>query len=108
MDYLAFYRQIDEAYKELIDINRAFSVLRRRAEGLSCRLEELASDATKIKDEEKSENFIVVLSSLSERLHEIGEQWLDIGTFLDNVRYYDFIDLVNEAEEMTDEEKKSR
>lgn len=108
MDAREFYGQIVKAYKELIDINRAFDGLRMRTEAFSCRLEELTRDATNIKDEEKSEKFMVVLSSLSERLHEFDEQWYNIGTFLDNVRYYDFIDLVDEAEEMANEEKKSR
>ena len=104
MDSREFYTQIDKAYKELIDIKGAFGALRRRSEGFACRLEELANDATNIKDEERSEKFIFVLSSLSERFHEFDEQWHDIGAFLDNVRYYDFIELVDEAEEMTNEE----
>ena len=106
MDAREFYAQIDKTHKEFIDIKREFGVLRRRAEGLSCRLEELTSDATKIKDEEKSENFIVVLSSLSERSHECDERWHDISAYLANAQCYDFVELVGMAEEIAKEEKK--
>lgn len=98
-DYLEFYRQIDQAYKELIDIKRAFSVLWRRFKAFSCRLEELARDAENIKDEEKRESFESVLSSLSEQSHECDERWHDISANFDNAHYYDFVELVAMAEE---------
>lgn len=105
-DYLEFYRQIDQAYNELIEIRRVFRELRKRTEGFSSRLEGLASDATKIKDKEKNDKITSVLSYLSERFHEIGEQGHDIDSFLDHVRYYDFLYLLDDAEEMTEGEKK--
>ena len=101
MDAMEFYSQIDQAYNELIEIRRAFIGLRKRTKGFSSRLEELASDATKIKDKEKNDKITSVLSYLSERFHEIGEQGYDIDSFLDHVRYYDFLYLLDDAEEMT-------
>ncbi len=105
MDAREFYAQIDKAHKEFIDIKREFFALWRRFKGFSCRLEELTSDATKIKDEEKSENFIVVLSSLSERAHECDERWHDISAYFANAQCYDFVELVAMAEEMAKERK---
>ena len=105
-DYLEFYRQIDQAYNELIEIRRVFRELRKRTEDFSSCLDELASDATNIKDKEKNEKFASVLSYLSERSHEISEPDHDIDSFLDHVRYYDFLYLLGETEEMTEGEKK--
>ena len=101
MDAREFYAQIDQAYNELIEIRRAFIGLRKRAKAFSSRLEGLASDATKIKGKEKNQKVASVLSYLSERFHEIGEQGHDIDSFLDHVRYYDFLHLLDDAEEMT-------
>lgn len=106
MDSREFYVQIDKVYKELIDIKREFFVLWRRFKGFSCRLEELASDATNIKDEEKSEKFIVALSSLSEQSHVCDERWHDISAYFANTHYYDSVELVAMAEEMAKEEEK--
>jgi len=99
MDAREFYAQIDKTRKEFIDISRAFIALWMRFKGFSCRLEELTSDATNIKDEEKSEKFIVVLSSLIERSHECDERWHDISAYFANAHYYDLNELVAMAEE---------
>ena len=80
-------------------------ILWRRFKGFSCRLEELTSDATKIKDEEKSEKFIVVLSSLSERSYKCDKLWHDISAYLVNAQCYAFVELVAMAEEMAKEEE---
>lgn len=101
-DYMKFYRQIDQAYKELIEINKGFLGLRKRTQGFADCLEELARDAAEIKDKEKSEKFSSVLSYLSEKIYEFDKQDKTIDSFLDSVRHYDFIDLVNEAEEMAE------
>lgn len=101
MDAREFYAQIDNAYKELIEIRRAFRELRKKTGGFSSRLEGIARDAENIKDEEKREKFSSVLSYLRERFHEISEPDHDIDSFLDHVRYYDFLYLLDEAEEMT-------
>ena len=61
-------------------------------------MEELTSDATKIKDEEKSEKFIVVLSSLSERSYKCDKLWHDISAYLVNAQCYAFVELVAMAE----------
>lgn len=106
MDAREFYAQIDKVYKEFIDTKRAFFALWRRFKGFSCRLEELARDAEDIKDEEKSEKFMVVLSSLSERSHKCDERWHDISAYLVNAQCYAFVELVAMAEEMAKEEKK--
>lgn len=98
MDARDFYAQIDKTHKEFIDIKREFFVLWRRFKGFSCRLEELTSDATKIKDEEKSEKFIVVLSSLSERSYKCDKLWHDISAYLVNAQCYAFVELVAMAE----------
>lgn len=105
MDAREFYAQIDKAYKELIDIKREFFVLWRRFKGFSCRLEELASDATDIKDEEKRERFESVLSSLSEQSYKCDELWHDISAYFANTHYYDSVELVAMAEEMANEEE---
>lgn len=99
MDSRDFYAQIDKTHKEFLDIKREFFALWRRFKGFSCRLEELTSDATKIKDEEKSENFIVVLSSLSERSHECDERLHDISAYFVNAQCYAFVELVAMANE---------
>lgn len=101
-----FYDQIDKTHKEFIDIKREFFALWRKFKVFSCRLEELARDAEVIKDEEKSEKFMVVLSSLSERSHKCDERWHDISAYIVNAQCYAFVELVAMAEEMADEEKK--
>lgn len=107
MDAREFYAQIDKAYKELIDIDKGFRGLRERTQGFAACLEELARDAEKIKDKDKNEKFCSVLSYLSERIYEFDKQENTIDSFLDSVRYYDFIDLVNEAEEMAEGENET-
>lgn len=89
MDAREFYDQIDKTHKEFIDIKREFFALWRRFKVLSCRLDELARDAEKIKDEEKSEKFMVGLSSLSERSHVCDELWHDISAYFASAHYYD-------------------
>lgn len=101
MDAREFYAQIDKAYNELIDINKGFLSLRLKTQNFVSCLEKLASDAANIKDKDKREKFSSVLSYLSEKIYEFDKQDKTIDSFLDSVRHYDFIDLVNEAEEMT-------
>lgn len=104
MDAREFYAQIDKADDELIEINKGFLGLRRRTQAFASCLEELARDAAEIKDKDKNDKFASVLSYLSERIYEFDKQDNTIDSFLENVRYYDFIDLVDEAEEMAQEE----
>lgn len=104
MDAREFYAQIDKAYKELIEINKGFLNLRLKTQNFASCLEKLASDAANIKDKEESEKFSSVLSYLSERIYEFDKQENTIDSFLDSVRHYDFIELVNEAEEMAKED----
>lgn len=106
MDAREFYAQIDKTHKEFLDIKREFFDLWRRFKVFFCRLEGLTSDATKIKDEEKSENFIVVLSSLSERSYKCDKLLHDISAYFVNAQCYAFVELIAMAEEMAKEEKK--
>lgn len=105
MDAREFYAQIDKAYNEIIDINKGFLSLRLKTQNFASCLEELARDAANIKDKDKNEKFCSVLSYLSEKIYEFDKQDKTIDSFLDSVRHYDFIELVNEAEEMAKEEE---
>ena len=107
MDAREFYDQIEKADDELVELSYAFDDLMRKTEDCSSRLEELATDAAEIKDEEKREKFASVLSILICRLNEISEECYKVSGEIDNVREYDFSELVIEADEMADEEKKN-
>ena len=58
--------------------------------------------------EEKRERFESVLSYLSERLYEIGEEFYKLSAEIETVREYDLSELVIEADEIAEEEKKNR
>ena len=105
MDAREFYAQLDKADDELNELIRSLWNISSEADHLNYVFEELARDAEKIKDEEKREKFKGVLSYLSEQIHELGERCNAIGIDLDMVRECDFIELVEEAEEMANEEE---
>lgn len=107
LDWFGFYRGINKADDGLGELIRSLWDISSEADHLNYVFEELARDAEKIKDEEKREKFKGVLSYLSARLYEIGEKCNGIGIDLDMMRECDFIELVEEAEEMADEEKKA-
>ena len=67
---------------------------------------DLAEKAAEIEDEEKRERFESVLSYLSERLYEIGEEFYKLSAEIETVREYDLSELVIEADEIAEEEKK--
>lgn len=106
MDAREFYAQIDQADDELAEVSRSLMDIFRDAHHLNHIFAKLARDAEKIKDEEKREKFCSVLSYLSDRLYKIGDQCCDISTEIDMALGCDFGELVDEAEEMADEEKK--
>lgn len=106
LDWFGFYRGIDKADDRLNELIRSLWDISSEADHLNYVFEELTSDAAKIKDEEKREKFKGVLSYLSEQIHELGERCNAIGIDLDMVRECDFIELVEEAEEMAEGEKK--
>lgn len=105
MDAMEFYAQIDKADDELAEVSRSLMHIFRDAHHLNHIFEKLARDAEKIKDKEKSEKFMVILSSLSDRLYEIGDQCYDISTKIDGVRECNLSELIIEAEEMAEGEK---
>lgn len=108
MDAREFYAQIDKADDDFkavsVDLFRIF----RDTDHLYFIFKNLSEQAENIKDEDKREKFQSVLSYLSELLYEIGEKCYKLSGEIDNVREYDLSELVVEAEEMADEEKKSR
>lgn len=107
MDYLAFYRQIDKADDDFkavsVDLFRIF----RDTDHLQYIFGDLSEQAAEIEDEEKREKFQSVLSYLSNRLYEIGEECYKLSGEIDDVRELDLSELVVEAGEMADEEKKT-
>lgn len=105
MDAGEFYAQIDQADDELAEVSRSLMDIFRDAHHLNHIFEKLARDAEKIKDEEKREKFCSVLSYLSGRLYEIGDQCCDISTEIDGVRECNLSELIIEAEEMAEGEK---
>lgn len=100
MDYLAFYRQMGNADKELLDICYAFNELRLQTSDLAYRLEELATEAEKIDSKKEREMFKNVLECYSDRLHTISEQCSDLSGELDEAHHCDFVDILVRAEEM--------
>lgn len=105
LDWFGFYRGIDKADDELAEVSRSLMHIFRDTDHLNHIFEKLARDAEKIEDEEKSEKFMVILSYLSDRLYEIGDQCYDISTKIDGVRECNLSELIIEAEEMTEGEK---
>jgi len=106
MDAREFYAQIDKADDDLYELIRSLWNICSEADNLKYIFEEITRGAENIKDEEKREKFSSVLSYLNDRLHEISEQCNDIGIDLDMVRDCDFIELVEEAEYIANEEEK--
>lgn len=106
MDAMEFYAQIDKAddgFKAVsVDLYKIF----RDTDHLQYIFSDLAEKAAEIEDEETRERFESVLSYLSERLYEMGEECYKLSAEIDNVREYDLSELVVEAEYMAKEEKK--
>ena len=106
MDARDFYAQIDKADDEFKAVGVDLYKIFRDTDHLQYIFSDLAEKAAEIEDEEKRERFESVLSYLSERLYEMGEECYKLSAEIDNVREYDFSGLVCEAEEMADEEQK--
>lgn len=108
MDAREFYAQIDKADDELKAVSFDIYKIFRDTDHLQYIFSNLAEKAAEIEDEEKRERFESVLSYLSERLYEIGEECYKVSGEIDNVREYDLSELVIEADEIAEEEKKNR
>lgn len=106
MDARDFYAQIEKADDELNAVSVDLYKIFRDTDHLQYIFGDLSEQAAKIEDEEKRGNFQSVLSYLSNRLYEIGDECYKLSGEIDNVREYDLSELVVEAEEMADEEKK--
>lgn len=106
MDAREFYAQIDKADDDFkavsVDLFRIF----RDTDHLYFIFKNLSEQAENIKDEDKREMFESELAYLSELLYEIGEKCYDISAEIDKVRELNLSELIVEAEEMADEEKK--
>ena len=106
MDARDFYDQIDKADDDFkavsVDLFRIF----RDTDHLYFIFKNLSEQAENIKDEDKREMFESELAYLSELLYEIGEKCYDISAEIDKVRELNLSELIVEAEEMADEEKK--
>lgn len=107
MDARDFYAQIDKADDDFkavsVDLFRIF----RDTDHLYFIFKNLSEQAENIKDEDKREMFESELAYLSELLYEIGEKCYDISAEIDKVREFNLSELIVEAEEMADEEKKA-
>lgn len=108
MDAREFYTQIDKADDELKAVGVDLYKIFRDTDHLQYIFSDLAEKAAEIEDEEKRERFESVLSYLSERLYEMGKECYKLSAEIDNVREYDLSELVIEADEIAEEEKKSR
>lgn len=106
MDAREFYAQIDKADDELKAVSGDLYKIFRDTDHLQYIFSDLAEKAAEIEDEEKRERFESVLSYLSERLYEMGEECYKLSAEIDNVREYDLSELVIEADEIAEEEKK--
>lgn len=100
MDYLAFYRQMGNADKELLDICYSFNELRLRTSDFAFRLEGLAMEVEKIDSQKEREMFNNVLTSFSERLYEISERCDNLSGELDEAHHNNFVAMLSKAEEM--------
>lgn len=107
MDAREFYAQIDKADDDFkavsVDLFRIF----RDTDHLYFIFKNLSEQAENIKDEDKREMFESELAYLSELLYEIGEKCYDISAEIDKVRELNLSELIVEAEEMAEEEKKA-
>ena len=106
MDAREFYAQIDEADDGLKAVSGDLWGIFRDTDHLQHIFSDLAEKAAEIEDEDKRERFESVLSYLSERLYEMGEECYKLSAEIDNVREYDLSELVVEADYMAAEEKK--
>lgn len=106
MDARDFYAQLDKADDELkavsCDLYKIFSA----TDHLQYIFSNLGEKAAEIEDEDKRDRFETVLFYLSSRLNEISEECYKLSAEIDNVREYDLSELVIEADEIADEEKK--
>lgn len=107
MDAREFYAQIDKADDELKAVSFDIYKISRDTIHVQHMFSDLSEKAEEIEDEEKRERFETLLSYLSERLYEIGEECYKLSGEIDDVREYNFSELVVEAEEMADEDKKN-
>lgn len=106
MDAREFYTQIDKADDGLKAVSVDLYKIFRDTDHLQYIFSDLSEKAAEIEDENKRERFESVLSYLSERLYEIGEECYKLSGEIDEVREFDLSELVVEAEEMEKEEKK--
>lgn len=106
MDARNFYAQIDKADDGLKVVSGDLWKIFSDKDHLQYIFSDLAEKAAEIEDEEKRERFESVLAYLSDRLYEIGEECYKLSGEIDNLREYDFSELVVEAYEMAKEEKK--
>lgn len=107
MDAREFYARIDKADDELNAVSVDLFRISSDADHLYFIFSDLSEQAENIKDEERREKFQSVLTYLSNLLDEIGDKCCDISAEIDTVREYDLSELVVEAGEMADEEKKA-
>lgn len=108
MDAREFYAQLDKADDELKAVCGDLWEIFRDTDHLQLIFSDLAEKAAEIEDEEKRERFESVLSYLSERLYEMGEECYKLSAEIDRAREFDLSELVVESEEMAKEEKKNR
>lgn len=106
MNAREFYSQIDKADDELKTVSGDLWKISSDTDHLYFIFRDLSKEAAEIEDEEKREKFEIVLSYLSERLDEISEKCYKLSAEIDRARELDLSELVIEAEEMADEEKK--
>lgn len=106
MDAREFYTQIDKADDGLKAVSVDLYKIFRDTDHLQYIFSDLSEKAAEIEDENKRERFESVLSYLSERLYEIGEECYKLSGEIYEVREFDLSELVVEAEEMEKEEKK--
>jgi hypothetical protein len=106
MDAREFYAQIDKADDEFKTVGVDLYKIFRDTDHLQYIFSDLAEKAAEIEDEEQRERFESVLSYLSERLYEIGEECYKLSAEIEEAREYDLSELVIEADEIAEEEKK--
>lgn len=106
MDAREFYAQIDKADDELREVGVKLWEIFRDADHLQYIFSNLGEKAAEIEDEEKRDRFETVLFYLSSRLNEISEECYKVSGEIDNMREYSLSELVGEAEEMAEEERK--
>lgn len=102
MDAREFYAQLDKADDGLKAVSGDLYKISRDTIHLQHMFSDLSEKAAEIEDENKRDRFETLLSYLSERLYEISEECYKLSGEIENVREYDFSELVVEAEEMAD------